>query len=210
MRYFNTLPNVITPDGSGNLITMTNLLIRTEIPTSLQNNPLLFYKYSVRDGETPELIANKYYGDQYRYWLVLYGNINILDPQWDWPLSYQNFQNYLIDKYQDDAGGASNVISYTTSTVHHYEKIVTTVDSDTGTTVIKTIEVDENTYISIQPFSTIQTFPDGSQVNYTVSTNAVSIYDYEYMTNESKRNINLINKSYVTTIEQQFTQLVQS
>jgi hypothetical protein len=58
----------------------------------------LYYTYDIQEGDTPEIIAHKYYGDSYRYWIVLFAN-ELLDPQWDWPMTYKMFEQYLADKY---------------------------------------------------------------------------------------------------------------
>jgi DNA-directed RNA polymerase subunit H (RpoH/RPB5) len=210
MRFFNSLPNISITDVNNNTNIYKNLLVRTELLPKLASNPLIFYKYSIQDGDTPEIIADKYYGDVFRYWMVLYGNPNIMDPQWDWPLSTNQFVVYLQNKYSAVANGVNNVLSYTQGTVHHYEKIVTTIDGSTGTQAIKVIEVDEPTYLSIMPEQVTQTFPDGSSVTYSVSSSAVSIYDYEVNTNQAKRDINIINSNYVTDLESQYNALVNS
>lgn len=208
MRYFNSLPYLTTNDNNGNIVALKNLLIRTQLIPQLAKNPLLFYTYSVQDGDTPEIIANKYYGDPFRFWITLYGNPTILDPQADWPMSSQQFLIYLNDKYGAVANG--NVLSYTQGTVHHYEKTVTSIDGDSGTTVIKTVEIDEPTYNLITPSTVTQTFPNGTTITYTISTNAVSIYDYENNLNESKRNINIINSAYANQIESRYQTLVKA
>jgi len=213
MRYFNSLPFLNTTDNQGNTVVLRNLLVRTQLIPQLAKNPLLFYQYSLQEGDTPEIVANKYYGDSFRYWITLYGNPNILDPQADWPLSSNQFLIYLNDKYGEVSN--NNVLSYTQGTIHHYEKVVTTVDSTTQTTVIKTVEIDENTYNSITPFTSTQNLVNGSNtvigsVTYSVSVNAVSIYDYENQMNEAKRNVNLINSSYASEMETQFQTLVKS
>ena len=87
MFYFNTLPKIITPDQNGIPILMTNLLARAKLIDELKDNTMLFYSYLIKDGDTPEIIADKYYGDPYKYWIVLYSN-NLLDPLWDWPMQY--------------------------------------------------------------------------------------------------------------------------
>jgi len=61
MLYFNTLPKIFTPDQNGNYILMTNILTRAKLVEKLQNNPMLFYKYTIQDGDTPEILAEKYY-----------------------------------------------------------------------------------------------------------------------------------------------------
>ena len=209
MEYFSALPFLTTTDGNGNSIVLRNLLVRTGLIPQLAKNPLLMYRYAVQDGDTPEIVANKYYGSPFRYWIALYGNPQMMDPQSDWPLSTKNFTIYLQDKYATSANGTANVLSYTLGTVHHYEKVITTIDDTTKTTAIKVVEVDQDTYNSIIPLTTTSTFPDGSSITYTVEPNAVSIYNYEDQANESKRNINLINSQYTTQIETQYQSLVK-
>ena len=123
-------------------------------------------------------------------------------------MSSQQFLIYLNDKYNAVANG--NVLSYTQGTVHHYEKTVTSIDGDSGTTVIKTVEIDLNTYNSITPSTVTKSFSNGTKITYTISTNAVSIYDYENKLNESKRNINIINSAYANQIESRYQTLVSS
>ena len=78
------------------------------------------------------------------------------------------------------------------------------------TTAIKNIEIDEEAYNLIIPFTQTQTFGNGSSVTYSLSKSAISIYDYEDKLNESKRNINLINSAYVNQVETQYQSLVKS
>ena len=208
MRYFNSLPYITNVDSNGKTFVLRNILIRTQLIPQLSTNPLLYYAYSLQEGDTPEIVANKYYNDPYRYWIVLYGNQNVMDPQKDWPLSSQQFILYLNDKYGDVANG--DVLAYTQSTIHHYEKVITTIDGDTQTTAIKTVEVDQNTYNNIITSTQTQVFPNGSRVSYSVSGAVVSIYDYENNLNESKRNINLINANYASDIENRYQTLVKS
>jgi hypothetical protein len=209
MKYFNELPLVINSDGKGNYYPLRNILIRTKLIPELSKNPLLFYQYFIQESDTPETIAYKYYGDSYRYWMVLMAN-EIMDPQWEWPLTSKQFGKYLINKYSTIAGGDNQVMSYLTSTIHHYENSIKTVDSNTGTTAIKTVEVDQQTYLLIQSVSNTSTLPDGSTVTYTISGNAISIYDYENQLNESKRSIKLINAKYVTQMESIYSSLVKA
>jgi hypothetical protein len=210
MKYFNSLPYLTNTDSNGNTYLLRNILIRTQLIPQLASNPLLFYKYQLQDSDTPEIVANKYYGDSFRYWIVLHGNPSKMDPQGDWPLNSEQFTAYLIDKYSEVAGGDSHVLSYTQGTVHHYEKLITTVDDETRTTSIKDVWIDENTYNSLIPYTKQQTFSDGSKITYSVSSKAVSIYEYENGVNEAKRNINLINSTYANQVETQYQTLVSA
>jgi hypothetical protein len=210
MKYFNSIPLLSTTDNKGNVEILRNLLIRTELIPQLAKNPLLFYQYEIREGDTPESVARKYYGDQYRYWIVFVGNSTIMDPQADWPLTSPQFLAHLRDKYAEAAGGIQNVLNYTSGTIHHYEKVITTIDNLSRTTVVKNVEVDEDTYNTIIDKTETKSFPNGTSVTYTISKSAVSIYDYENGLNEAKRNIQLINASYANQVETQYKNLVSS
>lgn len=209
MRYFDSLPNIVTTDVKNNSVVMKNLLVRTQLIPELSKNPLLFYKYSVQEGDTPEIVADKYYGDSYRFWMVLYGNSNVVDPQFDWPLTSSQFLDYLKEKYKTAAGGEQYVLAYTQSTVHHYEKITTTIEETTKTEAIKTVEVDFQTYQALTDSTTTKTFSNGSSVTLRQSKRAVSIYTYESEKNESKRDINLIDSNYINQLESSYNALVK-
>ena len=210
MKYFNSLPYLTNTDSNGNAYLLRNILIRTQLIPQLAANPLLFYKYQLQDSDTPEIVANKYYGDSYRYWIVMHGNPSMMDPQGDWPLNSEQLTTYLKDKYSEVAGGKDLVLSYTQGTVHHYEKLITTVDDVTKTTTIKDVWIDETTYNSLVSYTKQQIFSDGSKITYSVKSKLVSIYDYENSVNEQKRSINLINSTYANQVEKQYQTLVSA
>ena len=217
MKYFDTLPSIITTDYNNNLILLKNLLARAVLLPQVQNNPLVLYTYAVQDGDTPETVAYKYYGSVDRYWIVLHGNQS-LDPQWDWPLTSQQFQKYIIKKYKQDTANSlsisvnstndSQVLSYTLGTVHHYEKTITTRDNVTQTQGVKTITIDETTYNSTTNSDRTVTFSDGSTSIQSTTKDVVSIYNHENNLNEAKRNIKLINSSFAGSLELQLKSLM--
>ena len=199
MQYFDTLPKIIQFDNEGIGRIFTNLLARASVIPELLKSPVIYYNYDIQDGDTPEIIAHKYYGDPYRYWILLLAN-EILDPQWEWPMSGQVFQNYITTKYTD-------FNAY--STIHHYEKTLTQFDFGTNTTTTNTVEIDEDTYISLEETTKTFSLPTGD-VSITVSKSAVNYYDYEEKLNESKRNINILNSNYVNQLETELQKLMSA
>ena len=197
MRYFDSLPNVVVTNSNNQSYVLKNLLVRTQLIPQLAKNPLIFYKYSIQDGDTPEIIAHKYYNDMYRYWIILFAN-EILDPQWNWPLNTNQFNDFLSSKYP-----STNI--YTT--VHHYEKTITQFDISTQTTTVNTVEITQSDYNSFMPVNSTFTLPTGP-VNYTTSASVVNIYDYEVAQNEAKRTINILNSQYIDQFEQEFKKLL--
>lgn len=208
MLYFQNFPKIATTDYKNNAVLATNLMARTAIIPSLLTNPLLFYSYDIQEGDTPEIVASKYYGDVNRHWLVLYAN-QIIDPQWQWPLTSQQLKIYIQDKYADAANTAnvSSVISYAQQTVKYHQKIFGTNNSEGGKSQ-RTMIIDESEYNSTIPETITQNFPNGAVVQRSVAIKALSIYDYEVELNERKRKIYLINNIYAPQIENQFKQLM--
>lgn len=83
----------------------TNVRIRKEILSQIT----LYDEYDIQEGDTPDIIAAKYYGSSEYHWIVMLANerFNYLE---DFPLSYHMFEMHVNDKYGDQV--------YAT---HHYE-----------------------------------------------------------------------------------------
>jgi hypothetical protein len=167
------------------------------MPQTLQN-PLVFYPYDIQEGDTPEIIAYKYYGDSYKYWMVLFAN-QIMDPQWQWPIDNLTLDNYLSDKYPN-----TNV----DTTIHHYLKTVTSVDNTSRTSTITETIIDLTAYNALARTTRSYTLPNGSTVTVTTDKSSVNIYDYEMSVNEKNRSIRLINAVYADQLEKEFQTLM--
>lgn len=217
MKYFNTLPLTAQKNITGQETLVTNLLVRSYFLPSLLKNVSLFYDYDIREGDTPENIAYRYYNDSYRYWLVLYSN-NIIDPYSQWPLTSSQLDQHLYIKYRSEAANTLNIsfantslvqtIAYCTSTTHHYEKTIITYDSNTMQKTNMTVVIDQQSYQQLEPSKVQSSFYDGTVVTKETIKSAVSIYNYEISENEKKRKINLLKDSYALDAEKKFMSLM--
>ena len=90
---------------------LPDILRRVKLRSGLRSGAFLFDKYDVKDGEKPEDVAYKWFGDAEYHWIILMTN-NITDRYYQWPLSQPQFAEHLTDKY----GAGSE------DAVHHYEK----------------------------------------------------------------------------------------
>ena len=93
-----------------NTTTVTDIFRRVKIRNKLADNVVLFDKYDVAEGEKPEDIAYKIYGDSEYFWVVTLVN-NVVNRYYDWPLDEFVFQQYVADKYSNPDG------------IHHFEKL---------------------------------------------------------------------------------------
>jgi len=214
-RYFNYFPK--TPYTSntqtGGVETVTNVITRFGFEKKLKENQNAFYKYAIKDSDTPEIIAHKYYGHAERHWIVLLFN-DIIDPQYDWPLKHDEFIDYVSEKYS--ANGAANTTVQTglewcqdVNNVHSYYKIVTRTASD-GTTITEKLEVDANTYANVGASETSYVLSDGSTSTETISTETKTYYTYEQEENEAKREISLLKSDFVSAVEDEFKRVVKT
>jgi hypothetical protein len=218
MKYFQTLPKIVTSDYVGNQMLMTNLMVRVNIVDSLLKNPLLFYSYNIKDGDTPEIIADKYYGDSYRYWLVLFSN-QIIDPEWDWPMNSNLFNEYIVSKYTpqyaidynvpENTVTPAEILAYTQTEIQNYVKTITTIDNTSGESNTTNYYIQYDEYGSVPEGTTVRTFPSGEQVTQIISKYTESLYDYEVRINEEKRNIFIINDEYAAQFENQLQKLLR-
>ena len=127
MAYFEMFPDIYySKKGDGKFTIMKDILSRVKLVANVKENILGFDYYDVKDGETPEMIAHKYYGDVNLHWTILVAN-DVIDYYEDWPMSTQRFEEFVKDKY--DNPGA----------IHHYE-----INQTSGDTTV-TIDVGMNT-----------------------------------------------------------------
>ena len=144
--YFRNFPTIIYDSvGDGEFKDVTNLLRRVGVRAKVKTNTLLYDTYDVKEGETPEMVANKLYGDPELHWVILLIN-DITDRYHQWPMTTPQFQAYVQDKYANP------------DATHHYEitqdsgdttkkiEIYNPIDSDAyaSATVITNFEYEQN------------------------------------------------------------------
>ena len=110
MQYFNEFPKIdynIT-GVKGNVKEITDIWRRVKVRSKIASNVSLYDLFDVPEGDSPETIAYKVYGDTAYFWIVCLLN-NVVNRYHDWPLDEYNFQQFVADKYSNPDG------------IHHYE-----------------------------------------------------------------------------------------
>jgi hypothetical protein len=109
MSFFSRFP-LLAYDikNTENYKVLPDILRRVKLRTSIKGSTLLFDTYDVKDGERPEDVAFKWFGDAELHWVILMTN-NVLDRYYDWPMSQQQLEVFLKDKYSNP------------DAIHHYE-----------------------------------------------------------------------------------------
>ena len=132
--YFSLFPTIFYDAvGNGDPKIVTHLLKRVALHSKASESVALFDTYDVRNGETPEMIAHKYYDDAEYHWVILLVN-NITDRYHQWPMNTRQFLAHLAERYDN------------VDAVHHYE--INQVSGDTSVKInigITNIDIDGNT-----------------------------------------------------------------
>ena len=132
--YFSQFPTIYYDAvGNSDPKVVTHLLKRVALHSKASESVALFDTYDVRNGETPEMIAHKYYDDAEYHWVILLVN-NITDRYHQWPMNTRQFLAHLAERYDN------------VDAVHHYE--INQVSGDTSVKInigITNIDIDGNT-----------------------------------------------------------------
>lgn len=220
-KYFNFFPRTYydVETNKNNLEIVTNIISRFTFEQKLKENSAAFYKYEIKDSDTPEIIARKFYDNSERHWIVL-GFNNIIDPQWDWPLDYRSFYEYVKVKYQDEANTANETANATiflsgydwaksANNIQSYYKIITVSNDKDGVVYSDKIQVDSNTYANIALTTTSYTLQSSVVITEKITKTSKTYLEYEEEVNEAKRNINLLKPEFVTAIEKEFKRVIK-
>tara|TARA_Y100000310_G_scaffold27237_1_gene25905 strand:+ start:121 stop:663 length:543 start_codon:yes stop_codon:yes gene_type:complete len=111
MTYFQYFPLMAYDiKGTKEFKLLPQIIKRVKLRAGIRSGMFLFDEYDVKDGERPEDIAFKFYGDAGLHWVILMTN-DITDRYYGWPMTQPQFQEFIKDKY-----GLANV-----DATHHYE-----------------------------------------------------------------------------------------
>jgi hypothetical protein len=218
---------------------VTNIFYRLGIVRDVINNIGSYIVYDIEDGDTPEIVAHKVYGDAGGFWLILLAN-NIMDGQFEWPLDPNSFNQFLIEKY----GSIENALI----TPHHYEKVITRRNTRTGFESVTRFVVNEerltNNMPDDVPFSyyspttpltdldegvpfeatldsgnlaltgeliqpTIYTI-NGEPIEIITKGEMVTQFEYETRLNDERRSIKVIKKEYYVQIQDELKAMLSN
>ena len=212
-KFFNYFPKVFYGTGDSTSVDVsTNLTVRYALEKSLKENTATYYNYFVGEGETPEILASKVYGSPERHWIILMMN-DIIDPQYDWPMSYDTLNRFINSKYSaaefaDTANTSVSGITWANSNNKNYYKVERTVDF-MGKVVEVKITLDEGTYNSFSPIPKYNiTLPGRQVITREYFKDAETYYQFEEEENEKRREIKLLKSEFVSGLEFQLEEFM--
>ena len=190
-NYFRAIPSTsydIWGTEPRNYQSVTNIMKRVKFKPEAIEDISEYYPYIVRDGERPDIISFIQYDTVAFAYLILLIN-DIQDPIFDWPLSTQQFEQFITNKY----GSLDSAMA----TTKNYYQIIRAEVPRTGIAEripeVKFI-VDETTY---------------NALDLTLRTTQTK-YDWEDELNNDKKEIRLINPAFIHDIDYQVKQFFTS
>ena len=185
MGYFQELPNILHPSlfPSRNKVESTivvkNLFKRSKLRTDVDQAITAFNYFDIKEGMRPDMVAQELYDNPELDWVVLTSN-NITNIRNEWPLSHNDLQEYMLEKYGSDANIAK---------VHHFETREI-LDELSRVVMPAGLQVDETF-----------TFKYKNSTNSILNVNPVSAitnYQYEVKLNDQKRRIRILKSEYLS------------
>ena len=189
-NYFNQIPDFeyvsrLHDAKISDYITVKNLFKRAFLREDIYQNLTFFTKYSIKGNDRPDNVAAEIYQDSSLDWLVLLTN-NIINIPNEWPLSQDDFNRYLLDKYDNDYNTIYNGI-------HHYETIEV---EDSNETII----VPAGLEVSQDFTTTYYDYFIGGLTTANNITRPVTNYEYEENLENKKREIYILKLEYLSVV----------
>ena len=207
MGYFRELPDLayqsplLHKNSSRDYVLVKNLFRRTKLFDFLKDNVSLLDKFTIGDGDRPDMIAEELYNDpSLDYVVILVAGITNIYEQW--PL--QDFQvfNYAPQKYGSESALGEVKHYKTLEIVDDQQRLILPpdliVDADfkiDGTNV----QYPSNKRYTLKALTGNRQLDDKDEFTVLSDNIAypVSNLEYEYEVNDSKREISVLNRGYL-------------
>ncbi len=179
--YFKILPNIIYdekpikyPFSNSDKVVANNFFRRYKLNDDIFDYAVYFNKYAILDGERPDSLAQKLYGNPNFDWVILLTN-NMVNAQYDWPMSNRELSLVLEKEFTNPF---AEIMYYRTIEIGTYKK---------------GMRVDETFYNKQHKINVNGTIvlKNGSEIS-----SPVSVAQHYMEENEKKREIYLLKSDY--------------
>ena len=204
-NYFRRLPNLDYPSllktrkSNLDFVQTKNLFRRAKVREDLFADFMQFDKYKIVGDERPDNVSEKVYGTNNFDWVVLMAN-NIIDVYNEWPLTQQQLNRYLNDKYTPQ-----ELVS-----VHHHETVEFR-DRNNQVILPAGLIVDENwsmEYFSGGQIRSTDT-PSSTSNMSEKPVKSITFLEFETRLNEDKRNINVLKPDLLGLFLKDFDKIMK-
>ena len=201
--YFSKFPNIeytvyMNRAGVKENINIKDYFHLLRMRDTIYKEETLYTPYYINNGERPDQISYKEYGDEQYYWIILQIN-EIVDYWSQWPLSQAQFDAYVVDKYGSYDG---------TLGTHHWETIETF--DDEGNLVLPGRQYDSvggrgGMVVSEDFVFEYPAYPGSPSIRYS-RPQRVTIRQHEFDLNQRKTQIFVLQERYISQWESEIKQ----
>ena len=197
-NYFSKVPDLEyvsrLPDSRiGDYIKVKNIFKGVRLREDILQDLTVFEKYQIIGDDRPDNVAFAVYGDSKLDWLVLKCN-NIINIQSEWPMTQEDFDRYLLNKYET----YDNLYNG----IHHYETIE--IKNSKGVVMVpEGLQVPSNWTYTFFDSAMGQHLSSLKEYNTVKNDPVVSVtnYDYETKIENEKRDIYLLKQGYINIVK---------
>jgi hypothetical protein len=181
------------PFSESDFTVVKNFFRRYQITQDVFSYAVAFQKYSIKDGERLDTLAERAYGNPFYDWIIVITN-NMINPLFSVPMSESELRKHCENQYDDPY-----------QTPHHYETIEVKagyqIDGIDVVALKGGLIVDESFYNSSYKYWNGQVV---SQIAGDIASRPVSIFEFESTENEKRREIYLLKPKYLESFIEDF------
>ena len=195
--YFDLIPDFDyvsrLPDAKiSDYIRVKNFFRRATLREDIFQSLTFFTKYSVEGNDRPDNVAHKVYENSDLDWVILLAN-NITHIPTEWPMPQNDFDRFLLDKY--------NTYDKLYNGIHHHETVEV---KDSNNVII----VPAGLEVSADFTTTFYDYFISGMVTKLDITRPVTNYQYEEKIQNKKREVYILKQEYVSVVLDDINELM--
>lgn len=234
-QLFQNFPKLQYKLSDGKIVTIRDFFRKAAVENISIPSLTNYTYYEILEGERPDIVAAKLYGDSDLHWTLFL--VNEYANYYDWYLDQESFEHYINDKYPGQALIASNYSDIIDSSKKFLlgERITTSSGKEGRIIKIeplhKRIATEADSFvngevitgaISGKSFTIQNAIWERDSVSHYVNADGlkrnhagdgwtpVSIFDHEYEHNEEKRKIKVIRPEFIKRVVSEFEKVMRN
>lgn len=97
-QLFKNFPTLQYTLNTGKVVRIKDFFRKAKVESSALDSLIEYQTYEVMEGDRPDVVASKLYGDGDLHWTFFL--VNDFDNYYDWFMDFEVFENYIAEKYQ--------------------------------------------------------------------------------------------------------------
>ena len=97
-QYFKNFPELQYTLSNGKVVTIKDFFRKSSIEQDAVNSVIEYTFYEIQDGERPDVVATKLYGDGNLHWTFFL--VNQFENYYEWYKDQETYNNYIMKSIQ--------------------------------------------------------------------------------------------------------------